>query len=161
METRNSLQTKGLRLTLGLRCDTIKIVKACRNLQQRCARFDLCLIYAVMTSHALGPHRSDREQACDAQAYGSSLNVQRSDTVSSTPPQPIETPLTADELARSLPLHPETIRKWARQGQIPCVHLGPRRVVFLPSRIRAWLESRHGYTGSAGRAAPTFESEAA
>lgn len=73
----------------------------------------------------------------------------------------IEKPLTADELSRIIPLHPETIRKWARQGKIPCLRLSARRVLFLPSRIRTWLESRNGYTDSAGRTAPTEQEKAA
>ncbi len=73
----------------------------------------------------------------------------------------IEKPMTAEELSAILPLHPETIRKWAREGSIPCVRLSARRVVFLPSRIRAWLEARNGYTESAGRTAPTEMEKAA
>ncbi|WP_089838629.1 helix-turn-helix domain-containing protein [Granulicella pectinivorans] len=73
----------------------------------------------------------------------------------------IEAPLTAEELSGILPLHPETIRKWAREGKIPCVRLSARRVVFLPSKIRTWLESRNGYTDNAGRTAPTEQEKAA
>ncbi len=76
-------------------------------------------------------------------------------------PGGIEKPVNADELSLILDLHPETIRRWAREGKIPYLRLGHRRIVFLPSKIKAWLESRSGYTVSAGRAAITHESEAA
>jgi len=48
--------------------------------------------------------------------------------------------LTAEELSKTLPLHPETIRRWAREGRIPFRKLG-RKIVFLASEITAWLES--------------------
>jgi excisionase family DNA binding protein len=56
----------------------------------------------------------------------------------------IETPLKAEQLAKILPLHPGTILKWAREGKIPHKRLGPRTIVFMPSEIRAWLESKNG-----------------
>lgn len=55
----------------------------------------------------------------------------------------IETPLRAGELAKILPLHPVTILKWAREGEIPHKRLGPRTIVFMPSEIRVWLESKN------------------
>jgi excisionase family DNA binding protein len=73
----------------------------------------------------------------------------------------IEKPLSAEELSELLPLHPETIRKWARQGKIPCVRLSARRVLFLPSKIRTWLEARNGYTCDVGRTASTEQEKAA
>lgn len=65
----------------------------------------------------------------------------------------IERPLTAEELSAILPLHPETIRKWAREGKIPSVRISARKILFLPSEIQAWLASRNRYTQAATRAA--------
>jgi predicted DNA-binding transcriptional regulator AlpA len=62
-------------------------------------------------------------------------------------PSPIETPLTAQELSRVVPLHPVTILRWAREGRIPHRRLSARKIVFLPSEIRAWLST--GYAGEA------------
>jgi len=76
-------------------------------------------------------------------------------------PVTLEQPITAEQLAVILQLNPETIRKWAREGRIPCVRLSPRKIVFLPSKIRAWLEARNGYTGGAGRVASTEMEKAA
>lgn len=59
-------------------------------------------------------------------------------------PEVIETPLRAEQLAKILPLHPGTILKWAREGKIPHKRLGPRTIVFMPSQIQAWLESKNG-----------------
>jgi predicted DNA-binding transcriptional regulator AlpA len=56
----------------------------------------------------------------------------------------IETPLRAEPLAKILPLHPGTILKWAREEKIPHKRLGPRTIVFMPSEIQAWLESKNG-----------------
>ncbi|WP_047495839.1 helix-turn-helix domain-containing protein [Terriglobus sp. TAA 43] len=75
--------------------------------------------------------------------------------------QAIEKPLTAEQLAAVLQLNPETIRRWARESKIPCVRLSPRKIVFLPSKIRAWLEARNGYTDDAGRVASTETEKAA
>lgn len=49
--------------------------------------------------------------------------------------------LTAEQLADKLPLHPETIRRWAREGRIPHRRLGGRRVVFIESEVNDWLVS--------------------
>ena len=65
----------------------------------------------------------------------------------------IEKPLSAEELSHILPLHPETIRKWARQGRIPCKRISARKILFLPSEIQTWLASQSGYTQPATRAA--------
>lgn len=56
----------------------------------------------------------------------------------------IEVPLTAEQLSKILPLHPVTILRWAREGKIPHKRLSPRKIVFMPSEIRAWLESKNG-----------------
>lgn len=51
----------------------------------------------------------------------------------------IERPWTARQLAEIVPLHPNTLLRWAREGRIPSTRLSSRRVVFMPSDIRAWL----------------------
>lgn len=48
--------------------------------------------------------------------------------------------LTAEQLATKLPLHAETIRRWARQDRIPHYHLGSR-VVFIFDEVFDWLRS--------------------
>jgi excisionase family DNA binding protein len=66
----------------------------------------------------------------------------------------IERPLTAQQLSKLVPLHPVTLLRWAREGRIPHRRLGPRRVIFLPSEINAWLASgSQVYTEPATRAA--------
>ncbi|MBW4039195.1 MAG: helix-turn-helix domain-containing protein [Acidobacteria bacterium] len=63
-------------------------------------------------------------------------------TVSGTPSVPaIETPLTAQELSKIVPLHHVTILKWAREGRIPSRRLSARKVLFLPSEVSKWLSS--------------------
>lgn len=42
--------------------------------------------------------------------------------------------LTVDEVARRLKLHPETIRRWIREGRLKAVKLGSDRSGF---RVRA------------------------
>lgn len=64
---------------------------------------------------------------------------------------PIEVPLTAAQLAPLLDLHVVTLLRWAREGRIPHRRLSARKVVFLPSEVRAWLSS--GYAGDAVHAA--------
>jgi excisionase family DNA binding protein len=54
-----------------------------------------------------------------------------------------ETPLTAQQLSEYLPLHPVTILRWARKGRIPHRRLSPRKIVFLPSQVNAWLRSEY------------------
>ena len=56
----------------------------------------------------------------------------------------IEKPLTAEQLSKILPLHTVTILKWAREGKIPHKRLSPRKIVFKPSEIQAWLDSKSG-----------------
>jgi hypothetical protein len=66
----------------------------------------------------------------------------------------IEIPLTVQELSRIVPIHPVTILRWAREGRIPHRRLSPRKIIFLPSQINAWLVSgSQFYTNVATRAA--------
>lgn len=66
----------------------------------------------------------------------------------------IEVPLTAQQLAAIVPLHPVTLLRWAREGKIPHRRLSTRKIVFLPSEINRWLANGLGlYPADAGRAA--------
>lgn len=66
----------------------------------------------------------------------------------------IEVPLTAQQLAAIVPLHPVTLLRWAREGKIPHRRLSARKVVFLASEINRWLADGSSlYHADAGRAA--------
>jgi excisionase family DNA binding protein len=58
--------------------------------------------------------------------------------------------LSSIEAASLLGIHQNTLLLWARQGRIPCLHLG-RRVAFRASLLNEWLDQQ--YTVSAVRAA--------
>ncbi|WP_172838362.1 helix-turn-helix domain-containing protein [Terriglobus roseus] len=74
----------------------------------------------------------------------------------------IEKPLTAQQLAEIVPLHPVTLLRWARENRIPHRRLGPRRVVFMPSQIQHWLATGSGlYPETVSCAASTQERQAA
>ena len=50
-------------------------------------------------------------------------------------------PLLASEQAASLlGIHPNTLLLWARQGRVPCIRIGNRRVMFRASALNLWLE---------------------
>lgn len=59
--------------------------------------------------------------------------------------------LSADSAAELLSIHPGTLTRWAREGRIPCIHLG-RKVSFRASALNRWLEEQVQST-SASRAA--------
>lgn len=62
--------------------------------------------------------------------------------------------LTARELARTIPLHPVTILRWAREGRIPHRRLSARKIVFVLPEVNAWIASGSNlYTEPAIRAA--------
>jgi len=66
----------------------------------------------------------------------------------------IEMPLTAQQLAAIVPLHPATLLRWAREGKIPHRRLSARKIVFLPSEINRWLGRGSAlYAESVGHAA--------
>lgn len=94
--------------------------------------------------------------ARSARVLGPTLDITTaSSAVLSMPSIPaIETPLTAQELSKIVPLHPVTILRWAREGRIPCRRLSARKVLFLPSEVSRWLSSGSSlYTEPAGRRA--------
>jgi excisionase family DNA binding protein len=61
------------------------------------------------------------------------------------------------EAARFLRLHPKTVKRMARQGQIPGRRLG-RRWFFRPSDLDAMLRSGVSSSEKANRVAPQFSS---
>jgi predicted site-specific integrase-resolvase len=50
--------------------------------------------------------------------------------------------VTAEELAARLRLRPSTIRRWARIGAIPALHLSPKAVRFSPEEVIAAIRTR-------------------
>lgn len=65
--------------------------------------------------------------------------------------------LTAEKAGRLLGLHPETVRRWAREGKMSHRRLG-RRVMFRISDLDDFVER---YTIDAVRVAPTDIGEGA
>ena len=49
--------------------------------------------------------------------------------------------LTVEELARYLKLKPQTIYKWAQEGQLPAIKLG-KEWRFRKTLIDAWLDEK-------------------
>lgn len=46
------------------------------------------------------------------------------------------------EAAQALRIHPKTLLRMARQGEVPSVRLSRRRVAFRYSQLDQWLASR-------------------
>jgi excisionase family DNA binding protein len=69
----------------------------------------------------------------------------------------IEPVWNCTEAARFLRLHPKTVERMARQGQIPGCRLG-RRWFFRPSDLDALLRSSVNSTAKANRVAPQLSS---
>lgn len=61
------------------------------------------------------------------------------------------------EAARFLRLHPKTVKRMARLGQIPGCRLG-RRWFFRPSALDALLRSGVSFSAKANRVAPQISS---
>jgi excisionase family DNA binding protein len=59
--------------------------------------------------------------------------------------------LPPEQAAALLGIHPNTLLLWARQGRVPCIRVGTRRVTFRASILNRWLEE--SYTDKAVRAA--------
>jgi excisionase family DNA binding protein len=58
--------------------------------------------------------------------------------------------LTVDAVARQLTLHPETVRRWLRDGRLRGIRLGERRAGWRISQadLDAFLSSRSTRKGS-------------
>lgn len=53
--------------------------------------------------------------------------------------------LNAEEASSLLGIHPETLRRWAREKRVPCHRLG-RRVSFRSTELNLWYERQAGST---------------
>ena len=69
----------------------------------------------------------------------------------------IEAVWNCTEAARFLRLHPKTVKRMARLGQIPGYRLG-RRWFFRPSDLDGLLRSGVSFSAKANRVAPQFSS---
>lgn len=49
--------------------------------------------------------------------------------------------LTDRQVAELLAVSPDTVRRWAARGELPCIRLG-RLLRFRPSDVDAWLRRR-------------------
>lgn len=48
--------------------------------------------------------------------------------------------ITADDVSALTGFTPNTVRRMARQGRIPCRRIG-QRVRFVPTEVEQWLDS--------------------
>lgn len=62
--------------------------------------------------------------------------------------------LTADEVAKELRVHIETVRRWLRDGTLPAISLGSRKGGYRIRRgdLEAFIQQRYG-PGKEARAA--------
>ena len=56
--------------------------------------------------------------------------------------------LPAEQTADLLGIHKNTLLLWTRQGRVPCIRIGNRRVMFRASALNRWLEGP-SYTDNA------------
>jgi excisionase family DNA binding protein len=57
--------------------------------------------------------------------------------------QVFEPILSADEASTLLGLHPVTLRRWAREGRVPCHRVG-RRFSFRSTELNHWYQRQSG-----------------
>jgi excisionase family DNA binding protein len=50
--------------------------------------------------------------------------------------------LTTRQVADMLGIHPETVLKWARNGDLPAVKLPSGAVRYRPEQLEAWMQER-------------------
>lgn len=48
--------------------------------------------------------------------------------------------LTCEEVAKLLSLKDLTVRRWTKEGKIPCVRIGGRAVRYRPSDLEKWIQ---------------------
>jgi excisionase family DNA binding protein len=48
--------------------------------------------------------------------------------------------LNTRETAEYLGFHPETIRRFAREGTLPCIRLGRKRLRFRKEELEQWMD---------------------
>ncbi|SEB55089.1 helix-turn-helix domain-containing protein [Terriglobus roseus] len=58
--------------------------------------------------------------------------------------QAFEPILNADEASSLLGLHPVTLRRWAREGRVPCHRVG-RRLSFRSTELNHWYEHQPSF----------------
>lgn len=80
--------------------------------------------------------------------------MRESKSITSLGPEPI---WDCIEAARFLRLHPKTVKRMARNGQVPGYRLG-RRWFFRPSELDALLRTGVPYPSKANRVAPQLSS---
>lgn len=59
--------------------------------------------------------------------------------------EPIEQPLTPEDVAALLQINRETVYRIARRGELPAFKVSSRWR-FLPSRLQRWMEQQGGPT---------------
>lgn len=59
--------------------------------------------------------------------------------------------LTAAELARQLRVQVDTVRRWAREGRIPCLRISPKVVRYERARVVDAIRAELGAPGEATR----------
>jgi excisionase family DNA binding protein len=57
--------------------------------------------------------------------------------------EPVERPLTPEDVAALLQVDRETVYRMARRGELPAFKVS-RRWRFLPSHLQRWMEQQEG-----------------
>lgn len=68
--------------------------------------------------------------------------------------------LYAEEASSLLGVHPETLRRWARENRVPCHRVG-RRISFRSTELNLWYERQCGSTLEVPFVSPQPKGEAA
>lgn len=50
--------------------------------------------------------------------------------------------VTAEQMGELVSVSAQTIKRWAREGVIPCIKINDRNVRFDPAKVREALEQR-------------------
>ena len=74
---------------------------------------------------------------------GMNLN-ERNDGMAAKPGANFEPILTAEEAAEFLRIHPKTLQRLARAGQVPCIRMGKYWRFYLSS-LDAWMRSNENH----------------
>ena len=74
---------------------------------------------------------------------------QRKPSLPATPSPTFEPLLDSDEAAELLRIHPKTLQRMARQGEIAAIHIG-KLWRFRASALNEWLDAKPGSTTMAG-----------
>lgn len=60
--------------------------------------------------------------------------------------------LTTQEASRELRVHPNTLLTWVKQGKVPCVRLGGRKLLFSRKEIEAVISRQQPPAAPTGTA---------